>query len=97
MRCECFGTHILEGKVFELIRDVMVDPTQLRGCMEHGGELDDRRTARELARIAGHIKGLEDERRRLIHRYAAEQITGEAYIVANRALVLRHAWDWRRS
>ena len=29
---------------------------------------------------------LEEERRRLIDRYAAEQMAGEAYIAANRAL-----------
>jgi hypothetical protein len=48
--------------------------------------LDDRSIGRELARIAGHIKGLEDERRRLIDRYAAEQMTGEEYVTANRGL-----------
>src|SRR5262249_26529072 len=31
-------------------------------------------------------KGLEDERRRLIDRYAAEQMTGEEYVTSNRAL-----------
>jgi site-specific DNA recombinase len=80
------GTHILEGKVFEMIRDIMLDPTKLRGCIDTGGRLDDQSVARELARIAGEIRALDEERRRLIERYAAEQIAGEAYITANRAL-----------
>ena len=80
------GTHILEGKVFELIREIMVDRAKLRGCIDTGGRLDDQGIARELARIAGELRALDEERRRLIGRYAAEQMTGEEYITANRAL-----------
>jgi hypothetical protein len=80
------GTHILEGKVFELIREIMLDPGKLRGCIDTGGRLDDQSIARELARVAGEIRALDEERRRLIDRYAAEQMPGEAYITANRAL-----------
>lgn len=80
------GTHILEGKVFEIIREIMLDPARLRRCIESDTALDDRSIAQELARIAGHIKGLEDERRRIIGLYAAEQMAGEEYITANRAL-----------
>jgi hypothetical protein len=80
------STHILEGKVFELIRETMVDHAKLRGCISDDAGLDDRGIARELTRIAAHIKGLDDERRRLIGLYAAEQMAGEEYIAANRAL-----------
>jgi site-specific DNA recombinase len=80
------GTHILEGKVFELIRAIMLDPGELRGCIDIGGRLDDQSIARELARIAGKIRALDEERRRLIGRYAAEQMAPEEYITANRAL-----------
>jgi site-specific DNA recombinase len=80
------GTHILEGKVFEMIREIMLDPAKLRGCIDTGGRLDDQGIARELARIAGEISALDEERRRLINRYAAEQIAGEEYITANRVL-----------
>jgi hypothetical protein len=80
------GTHILEGKVVEMIREIMLDPGKLRGCIDTAGRLDDQSIARELARIAGEIRALEEERRRLIARYAAEQMAGEAYIAANRAL-----------
>jgi hypothetical protein len=80
------GTHILEGKVFELVREVLLDPGKLRGCIDTGERLDDRGIARELARVAGAIRVFDEERRRLIGRYAAEQMAGEAYITANRAL-----------
>jgi hypothetical protein len=80
------GTHILEGKVFEMIREIMLDPGKLRGCINSGGELDDRSTARELARVARKISTLDQERRQMIDRYAADQMTGEEYITANRAL-----------
>jgi site-specific DNA recombinase len=49
------GTHILEGKVFEMIREVMLDPGKLRGCIKKGAGLDDRSTARKLARVAGRM------------------------------------------
>jgi hypothetical protein len=80
------ATHILEGQVFQMIREVMLDPARLRGCIESDAGLDDRNIARELSRVAAHIKGLDDERRRLIGLYAAEQIGGEEYITANRVL-----------
>jgi hypothetical protein len=48
--------------------------------------VDDERTARELARIAGQIKVIDDERRRIIELYAAEKMAGEQYITANRTL-----------
>ena len=80
------GTHILEGKVFEMIREIMLDPGKLRGCINSGGGLDDRSTARKLARVAGKMSALDQERRQMIDRYAADQMTGEEYISGNRAL-----------
>jgi site-specific DNA recombinase len=80
------GTHILEDKVFEMIRETMLDPARLRGCIDAGGGLDDRKIARRLARVAENIGAAEDDRRRLIDRYAAREIGGEEYIAANRAL-----------
>jgi hypothetical protein len=80
------GTHILEGKVFEMIQEVMLDPGKLRGCIDTGGVMDDRSIARKLARVAGKFSALEDERRQIIGQYAAEQMTGEVYIAANRTL-----------
>ena len=65
------GTHILEGQVFEMIREIMLDPAKLRGCIEGAAGLDDRSTARELAKVARRIGALDQERRQLIDRYAA--------------------------
>jgi site-specific DNA recombinase len=79
------STHILEGKVFEMIRETMLDPAKLRGCIENGAGLDDRSTARELAKVAGKISGVEQDRRQLIDRYAADQMSGDEYIEASRA------------
>ena len=79
------GTHILEGKVFEMIRETMLDPGKLRGCLDGGGT-DDRSTARDFARIARMISALDEDRRQMIDRYAADQVTGDEYITANRAL-----------
>jgi hypothetical protein len=76
----------LEGKVFEVIREIMLDPKRLRGCISKGAGLDHRSTARELARVAGKMTALDQDRRQMIDRYAADQMTGEEYIAANRAL-----------
>jgi hypothetical protein len=85
-RNSLISTHILEGHVFEMIRETMLDPGKLRGCMESGAGLDDRHTAQELTRVAQKIGALDHERRELISRYAADQMTGDEYIAANRAL-----------
>jgi hypothetical protein len=80
------STHIIEGKVFEMIRETMLDPGKLRGCLVNGAGLDDRNTARELAKVAGKMSHLDQDRRQLIDRYAADQMTGDEYIAASRAL-----------
>jgi site-specific DNA recombinase len=80
------GTHILEGKVSELIREIMLDPAKLRGCIDTDGKLADQHIARELAHVAAELGELDEKRRRLINQYAAEQMAGEEYITANRAL-----------
>jgi hypothetical protein len=69
-----------------MIRQVMLDPARLRRCIDSGEGVDDERTARELARIAGQIKVIDDERRRIIDLYAAEKMAGDEYITANRTL-----------
>jgi site-specific DNA recombinase len=80
------STHILEGHVFGMIQETMLDPGKLRGCVESGAGADDRSTAKELTRVAQKIGGLDYDRRELISRYAADQMTGDEYIAANRAL-----------
>src|SRR5258708_26195858 len=52
------GTHILEDKVFQMIREIMLEPGKLRGCIDTGSELDHRSIAPELARVAGKFSAL---------------------------------------
>jgi hypothetical protein len=85
-RNSAISTHILEGHVFEMIRKTMIDPGKLRSCIETGAGMDDRTTALELTRVARKIVALDHDRRQLISRYAADQMTGEEYIAANQAL-----------
>jgi hypothetical protein len=80
------ATHILETEVCRLIAETMIDAGTLRGCMKPAEGADDRSTARELSLIARKIDALDHERRRLIDRYAADQMPGKDYIQANRAL-----------
>jgi hypothetical protein len=80
------GTEILEAHVLSMIREIMLDPVKLRRCMKHEAGLDERDISKELARIATHIKGIDGERRRIIELYASENMPGEEYIAANRAL-----------
>jgi hypothetical protein len=79
------ATHILEGTVFEMIRDVMFDPAKLRRCMDEGAAPDERGTG-ELARIAEGLEALDEKRRGVIERYVTEQMPGDEYIAASRAL-----------
>jgi hypothetical protein len=72
--------------VFELIRATMLDRAKFRVCIEGAAGLDDRSTAQALARVAQKISALDQERRQMIDRYAADQMRGEEYIAANRAL-----------
>jgi site-specific DNA recombinase len=85
-RNSSIATHILEGKVFELIRETMLDPGRLRRCIDGAGGLDDKIIARKLARVAGKLGRIEEERRKIINQYATEELSGEAYIAANRVL-----------
>jgi hypothetical protein len=80
------ATHILEAEVCRLIAETIIDPGALRGCMKATEGADDRITARELSLIARKIGALDHERRRLIDKYAADEMPGEVYIQANRAL-----------
>jgi hypothetical protein len=53
------STHILEGQVFDMIRETMLDPGRLRGCVESGAGMDDLSTARELTRVAQKLGALD--------------------------------------
>jgi hypothetical protein len=80
------ATHVLEDKVFELIRDVMVDPRKLRACFKFTAlpdSADGQEVRRQLARIAARIEEIGNERRRMFELYAADQLTRDAYINRN--------------
>jgi hypothetical protein len=79
------ATHILEGKVFELIAETMTDSGKLRGCISEsmtgsGG------TTKALHRIAKKIGDLDDQRRQLNYRNAAGEISGDEFVTASRVL-----------
>jgi hypothetical protein len=76
---------ILESKVFELIAEIMTDPGALRGCMSER-TTDSAGTTKALHRIAKKIGALDDERRQLNYRYAADHMSGDEFIAASRAL-----------
>jgi hypothetical protein len=79
------GTNVLAGKVLEVVAQVMTDPGKLRGCMSarmKGGAA----TSAALHRIARKIGALDDERRQLNYRYAANEISSDEFITASRAL-----------
>ena len=81
------ATHLLEGKVFEMIRETMFDPSKLRACVQAPVKRDgERGIARRLGRIARHIVAIEEDRKRLIELYACERLESRAYIEANREL-----------
>jgi hypothetical protein len=67
------------------IRETMLDTGKLRGCVEGGAGIEDRGTAR-APRVARKIGALDHNRRELISRHAADELTGDEYIAANRAL-----------
>ena len=81
------ATHLLEGKVFEMIRETMFDPSKLRACVQAPVKRDgERGIARRLGRIARHMVAIEEDRKRLIELYACERLESRAYIEANRKL-----------
>jgi hypothetical protein len=81
------GTQILEDTVFNMIREVMLDPSNLRACVGEIAELDERGNAAAAhARIAQELKTLDENRQRMIELYASEQMAGADYIAESRAL-----------
>lgn len=57
--------------------------------IEGAGGLDDKSIARKLAKVASQLGQIKEERRSIINRYATEELSGEAYIAANRAFDLQ--------
>jgi hypothetical protein len=83
------ATHLLDGKVLDMIRDTMLVPEKLQACME-GLELgkNDKHEnlVQKLARFTDRIAGVEAEKQKSIDLYAADGLTKEAYVLANLSL-----------
>jgi hypothetical protein len=82
-------THILEAKVFAMIRDVMLDPLRLRECMDFFKDTarpDHRHIKGQLTRVESRTAAVEAEKKRLIDLYATGELSEEAYVNGNVAL-----------
>jgi len=82
-------THLLEAKVFEMIREVMLDPLKLRECMaffQDTARPDRSSIQGQLTRIQNRATTIEAEKRRLIDLYAADELPEGAYVDGNVAL-----------
>jgi hypothetical protein len=77
---------VLEAKVFEMIRDLMLDPLKLRECMDFFNDAarPDRSAIQgQLTRIQNRATAIEIEKRRLIDLYAAGDLPEGAYVDGN--------------
>jgi hypothetical protein len=83
------ATHVLEGKVLEMVRDTLLVPEKLVACIEglECGKNDKHgNLARKLQRFTDRIAGVADEKQKSIDRYAAGGLTKEAYVALNLSL-----------
>src|SRR5262249_15625409 len=88
-RSSQIATHLLEDAVFEIIREQMLNPVTLRGCMEAlkgNGEQDQEKVAQGLMAIARKIQAAEERKRQLIDLYASGHLAEAAYVDANISL-----------
>jgi site-specific DNA recombinase len=69
------GTHILEGKVFDIIRQIILNPHKLTERVGDRAKMDDRRTKR-LAQLAQELDAIEDERLAIAREFAANRVMG---------------------
>jgi hypothetical protein len=83
------ATHLLDAAVYAAMEDMLLDPGTLAESIDvrdEAGEGEHRRVAEELAKIAGLIQSVDDERSWLIDQYATDQMAEDVYIKGNRAL-----------
>jgi hypothetical protein len=83
------ATHLLDGKVLEMVRETLLVPEKLRLCMEglESGMTHRRENLMEkLARFTDRITGVEAEKQRTIDRYAAGGLSKDTYIAQNMTL-----------
>jgi DNA invertase Pin-like site-specific DNA recombinase len=83
------ATHLLEAKVLEMIRDILLVPERLIACLEGlecGKNNKHEHLARKLERFTDRIAGVEAEKQHSINRYAAGGLIKEAYVTLNLSL-----------
>jgi site-specific DNA recombinase len=83
------ATHLLEGKVMEMIRDTLLVPEKLRGCMqgaERGNSDRHEHLVRKLERFTDRIAAIEGQKQRTIELYAASALPKDAYTAENLTL-----------
>jgi site-specific DNA recombinase len=81
--------ELIEGKVLEMVKDIMLDPARLRGCMDYFR--DDRQAAeatlqKELKAIDARLATLHEQKRRIVDIYASGDLSRDGYIEKNREL-----------
>jgi hypothetical protein len=80
--------ELLEAKVFGMIEDVMIEPTELRQNMPFfadNNRVAERRRERKLGRLSTQLLDVEERKRRIIEVYASGDLSKDAYIARNRA------------
>jgi hypothetical protein len=83
------ATHLLEGKVMEMIRDTLLVSEKLQTCIEglESGRNDKHDTlVRKLERFNARIASVETEKRKSIELYAAGRLAQDAYAAMNLTL-----------
>jgi len=78
--------HILEDKVFDMIGKICSIRASFGAASTSARKWTTGASRGSLHAFAGKFSAVEEERRQIIARYAAGELTAEAYIAANRAL-----------
>ena len=81
--------ELIEGRVFAMVRDVMLDPAKLRACMEHFREdtrVAELRLEREVKAVDGRLQAVHEQKRRVIDIYASGDLSRDGYVQKNREL-----------
>jgi site-specific DNA recombinase len=80
------STHILEGKVFAMVKEYMLDPAVLKKHMDFFKKdyrSSQQRIEWKLMRIDKKEKGIEAQKKRLVDTYAAGQLAQQEYVDRN--------------
>jgi hypothetical protein len=76
------ATHLLEGKVIDMIRDVAVDLAKLHARIK-AGQPDHGNIQGQLRRLEHRIQAIAGEKTGLIDRYASGLLSEDAYGTEN--------------